>query len=171
MPLILPGQIDVPEGWSTSTSVELREPAREGLAVPLAGKGNTRRAGANIVVAREPAPNTTAAEALEAFVRDNGSSVESFKRLGDGSVTFADGREGASVTVAFSVGGYRAAQLHLFRVDGGVATHITVSVDQSSNARLAGELREVALSFRVRPGAVNGFTGFDPDSGVDSNPL
>ena len=151
MTLVSHGHIDVPDGWSMATSIELREPPREGLAMPLAGKGDTKRAGANLMVAREPAPNTTAAEALDAFVKEYGSSVEGFSRLADSPVTFADGREGVSVTVAFSIGGYRAAQLHLFRVDGGIVSHVTASVDQPSKSRLDKELLAVALSFRVRP--------------------
>jgi len=150
-PRVALGDIDIPDGWSMATSIELREPPREGLAMPLAGKGDTKRAGANLMVSRESAPNSTAAEALDTFIKDYGSSVESFSRLSEGSVTFVDGREGVSMTVAFSIGGYRAAQLHLFRVDGGIATHITVSVDERSKSRLDGELLEVARSFRMRP--------------------
>jgi hypothetical protein len=133
-----------------ATSFELTEPARDGLEVPLAGKTETRQAGATILVVREAAPNVTAHEALDAFVKSYAPSVEGLKRLGDEAVTFSDGREGASVTLTFSVGGYRAAQRHLFRVDGGVATHVTISVDERSKPRLEQELLEVALSFRLR---------------------
>jgi hypothetical protein len=150
-PRVVLGDIDIPDGWSMATSIELREPPREGLAMPLAGKGDTKRAGANIMVAREVAPNTTAPEALDVFIKSYGSSVEGFSRLAEGPVTFVDGRDGVSVTVAFSIGGYRAAQLHLFRVDGGIVSHVTVSVDERSKSRLDGELLEVARSFRVRP--------------------
>lgn len=150
-PRVAPGDIDIPEGWTMATSIELAEPPREGLAVPLAGKADSKTAGATIMVAREPAPNTTAREALDAFVKSYGVSVEGFSLLDDSDVTFTDGREGVSVTLAFSIGGYRAAQRHLFRVDGGIASHITISVDERSKSRLDAELLATALSFRLRP--------------------
>ena len=154
-PRVALGHIDLPEGWSMATQIELTEPPGKGIAMPLAGRGETKRPGANIMVARASAPRTTAQQALDGFVKSYASCVEQVSRLHDDMITFADGREGVSVTLAFSVDGFRAAQRHLFRIDDGIATHITISVDEGSKTRLDDALLAVALSFRL-PSAIFG---------------
>ncbi|OGQ84460.1 MAG: hypothetical protein A2289_18305 [Deltaproteobacteria bacterium RIFOXYA12_FULL_58_15] len=143
------GCLSVPDTWGMAATLEYTEPRRVGLAVPLAGKSDTRLPGANIMIVREPALHQTARGELDNFVSGYASSTQAFSRLGDGDATFVDGSVGVFASFAFSIGNYRAAQCHLFRVDDGIATHITVSVDENSKKRLEKELLDVALGFQV----------------------
>jgi hypothetical protein len=143
------GHLDVPDSWGMRSEMVWMEPKRQSLGVPLAGKANTTKPGANIMVSREPTTRSGAADELQHFMQDYVVGLQALTEVERGGLSFRDGTEGAYATIVFSpLPGFRIAQCHIFRIDRDIASHITISLDDHDRPRLEKELIPLALSFR-----------------------
>lgn len=148
MPRFSFGALLVPDEWNVQLQIELREPAR-----PIASGAPTVHAtkpapSANIVVRRAEGTASANADACARVLVDElRASNASLRAQPPTNVTFEDGARGVAVDVMLSVPRAHAvplAQRHVFRVDGGVVTHLCATV---VDARALAPLDSVLLSF------------------------
>ncbi len=150
MPLPNAGSIDLPKGWDVRLEVTLTEPEQTGIAVPLAGKPATPRPRANITVQRGSTGIDDPAAALGAFIAHFARYAPNLKRLAEGPVTFADGAPGVGLTIAYEPEpGVGVVQRHVYRIDAGVITHLTASVEAGQAPKMDAVLGPLLLTYRI----------------------
>ncbi len=143
------GSIDLPKGWDQRVELTLTEPEQTGLAVPLAGKAKTERPRANITITRGSTGITDAKEALDAFLAHFARFAPNLKRSAEGPLQFADGARGFGVTLSFDPEpGVSVVQRHVYRVDSGVITHLTASVEAAQATKMDATLAPLLVTYR-----------------------
>jgi hypothetical protein len=144
-------KIDVPDTWERRVEWRFTEPETRGAAVALAPQAKTAAPRTILTVTSEPADGRTLESARSLYLGELAGAVGRMKKLEAGPFRFDDGTEGVSLTVSFDLapGGLRAIQHHAFRLDGGVLTQLTATVEE--RGRTAIEPRITAMMKTFRP--------------------
>jgi hypothetical protein len=147
---LVSGGFDVPDGWKAYTEVRLVEPDRIADEVPLSGRKPGKLPPAIISAHRKETRHQDPRVLLEKFLKELAKEVTGFNVLGDGEFAFDDGGIGVYATVAYDTGpATRVAQRHIYRIDQGHMTRITLSIEARREKELDGVLRRIAASFSV----------------------
>jgi hypothetical protein len=141
------GELTLPAEWQWRTESHYLGPPRT-ISVPLAGRPQQSAYRPQLMVARWRESGPTAAEHLDALMRDLAPDVTQLRRLDSGVWRFTDGVEGPYVTIAFAVGAEPGVvQCHLVRLDGDVVTHLSATVAAMLHGTIASELLPLLGAF------------------------
>ncbi|MEO0813109.1 MAG: hypothetical protein AAFY60_09625 [Myxococcota bacterium] len=142
------GKINLPNTWEVRSQITLLEPEDAGLQAPLAMRQSAAKPRANFVISRQETGDGSSVDAREEFLEQSAQAIPGLKLHGKDDVAFADGGQGASVTLSFSATPQiRLAQRHVFRKDGKVLTQIVVTVDEHRLSELDGPLLDAVRSY------------------------
>ena len=144
------GTLALPEGWSARVDASFIEPPTAIASDARMRNPAKEIAGARITISRGRAENDDidAGQALGAFIDFMLQNTASARKLADAAFVFDDGVSGRCTLVQVDVDdGMTWLQSHIYRVDEGIITHLTLSVIAAQSARLEGDLRLVAASY------------------------
>lgn len=140
------GRLALPDSWEMRVEVSCLEPRKKNLPVMLAKQSTGQAPRANLVVSRRRS-EAGAAACLKNLLSDLAKTCQGLKIIDRGEQSATNGMAMPYATVSFEVEGSPVLQRYWFRVDQGVATQLTGTVDHASAAKLDGALTELALSF------------------------
>lgn len=142
------GRLELPPDWEMRSQITYLEPETPTSSHRL--RPSEPRPRGNLVVSRSPTDVSSAEQARDEFLEQAADSIRGLTLEEDPGLTFADGAEGASVTLTFDGTPHiRLAQRHVFRLDGAILTQIVATVDVDRMDELDGRLREIIVSFRT----------------------
>jgi hypothetical protein len=119
------GSLELSGEWKLSGQVELVETAFSGS--PL-----------SVVIRRTPTAHTQVEAAIGQIVEELRANFRGLFADGPKAQAFEDGAAGAAVTTRLAIGpGLAALQLHAVRIDRGVLTHLSATLDEKQGQRLA----------------------------------
>jgi hypothetical protein len=144
---LLPGLDD----WEVVIAdVRLRAPAAEPPPLMSAKKAQPNP-GPTISIRRGRGAGT-AEQALAEFLSAFGKQASGLETLERGTTVFDDGASGVHALIAFDGDAGRVAQLHVYRADGGLVTHLTATIQQREANRIEAELHPMLRRFTVQAG-------------------